>query len=99
VATNINAYPKSINLLLPYLSTRYATKGIAPREVIPKEPIIKPIFASFPPKSFIYIGRRKNEEKLQKKKKLAAVARVKFLNCGEEKRDAIFFCRNQLNSA
>ena len=63
------------------------------------DPIIKPIFASSPPKSFIYRGRRKNEEKLQKKKKLATVARVKFLNCGAEKRDAIFFCRNQLNSA
>jgi hypothetical protein len=65
---------------------------------MPNEPIIKPILASLPPKSFIYKGRRKNEEKLQKKKKLAAVARAKFLNCGEEKRDAILFCRNPLNS-
>ena len=29
---------------------------------MPNEPIIKPILASFPPKSLIYIGRRKNEE-------------------------------------
>jgi hypothetical protein len=35
------------------------------------------------------MGRRKNDEKLQKKKKLAAVASEKFLNCEDEKRDAI----------
>jgi hypothetical protein len=52
---------------------------LTPREVIPKEPMIKPIFASSPPKLFMNKGRRKKEEKLQKKKKLAMIINVKFL--------------------
>jgi hypothetical protein len=68
-----------MNLLLPYLSIKEATRGIEPREVMPKEPIIKPIFASSPPKPLTNRGRRKKEEKLQKKKKFAKVINVKFL--------------------
>jgi len=71
--------PTSMNLRLPYLSMRNDTSGIEPREVMPKEPIIKPMFASSPPRLFMNNGRRKKEEKLQKKKKLAMVINVKFL--------------------
>jgi hypothetical protein len=70
--------PSSIKLRRPYLSIKNATRGIDPREVMPKEPIIKPIFASSPPRLFMNKGKRKNEEKLQKKKKFAMVIKVKF---------------------
>jgi hypothetical protein len=53
---------------------------MAPREVIPKEPIIKPMSASVPPSCFMYKGKRKKDEKLLKKKKLATIINVKFIN-------------------
>jgi hypothetical protein len=71
--------PRSINLRLPYLSIKNATKGIEPREVMPKEPMINPTFASSPPSFLINKGRRKKEEKLQKRKKFAITTSVKFL--------------------
>jgi hypothetical protein len=49
-------------------------------DVIPNEPIIKPMFLSFPPRLFINRGKRKKEEKLQKNRKLDAIINEKFLN-------------------
>jgi hypothetical protein len=63
--------PKSMNLRLPYLSSKNATNGREPSEVTPKEPIIKPMLASLPSSSLINKGRRKKEEKLQKKKEIS----------------------------
>ena len=73
--------PKSINLRLPYLSIKNATSGMEQREVTPNEPIMNPMLASFPPNFFINSGRRKKEEKLQKRKKFAIVIKEKFLLC------------------
>ena len=83
--------PESIKNFLPYRSIRYVTMGMAPREVIPKEPIIKPILASVPPSCFMYNGKRKKDEKLLKKKKLAAVIKIKFLNPLLSKPSGILF--------
>jgi len=79
-ARNITLPPKSINFRLPYLSIKKETKGREPKEVTPKEPIIKPMVASSPPSLLMKSGSRKKEEKLQKKKKFAMVIREKFLN-------------------
>ena len=49
-------------------------------DVIPNEPITKPMFLSFPPRLFINKGNRKKDEKLQKKRKLDAIIREKFLS-------------------
>jgi hypothetical protein len=67
-----------MNLRLPYLSIKNATNGIELRDVIPKEPMINPTFPSSPPSFLIKRGRRKKEEKLQKRKKVAITTRVKF---------------------
>lgn len=71
--------PKSMNFRLPYLSIKNATKGVEPREVIPKEPMINPILPSSLPSFLMNKGRRKKEEKLQKRKKVAMTTSVKFL--------------------
>ena len=60
---------------------------------MPKDPIMNPMDASFPPSSLIYNGSRKKDEKLQKKRKFAAVASEKFLSWFLVRADIIFSTR------
>jgi len=52
---------------------------MVPKEAIPKDPITYPMVASVPPTFFMYSGKRKKAEKLQKKKKFDTIASTKFL--------------------
>ena len=54
--------------------------GMAPMDVTPNDPIIKPMVFSVPPRLFIKSGSRKKDEKLKKKRKLAAAINEKFRN-------------------